>query len=133
MKLFAISDLHLSAHKPKSMDIFGSHWCCHWEKIQADWREKVSDEDVVLVCGDLSWAMRLPEALPDLEEICRLPGKKVLLRGNHDYWWSSASKVQACLFKRDVYFAEQSLCVRRFPRDGRARLDHPICRFLQRG
>lgn len=98
MKLFAISDLHLSAHKPKNMDIFGAHWADHWEKIKADWKEKVSGEDVVLVCGDLSWAMRLAEALPDLTEICNLPGKKVLLRGNHDYWWSSASKVEACLF-----------------------------------
>jgi predicted phosphohydrolase len=100
MKVFAIGDLHLSSFKPKSMDIFGDHWADHWRKIKEDWLERVSDEDVVLVCGDLSWAMRLLEALPDLDEICRLPGKKVLLRGNHDYWWSSITKIQEYLFNQ---------------------------------
>lgn len=98
MKLFAISDLHLSEHTPKSMEIFGAHWSGHWEKIKADWEARVAGEDIVLVCGDLSWAMKLQEALPDLNAICRLPGRKILLKGNHDYWWSSASKVQAALF-----------------------------------
>ena len=98
MNVYAISDLHLSEHTPKSMDIFGDHWTGHWQKIKADWEEKVTAEDLVLVCGDLSWAMRLSEALPDLSAISSLPGKKVLLKGNHDYWWSSAAKVQAALF-----------------------------------
>ncbi len=98
MNLFAISDLHLSTHMNKSMDIFGGHWSDHWEKIKKDWIKKVTGDDIVLVCGDLSWAMRLHEALPDLEEICRMPGKKVLLKGNHDYWWDSMKKIQAYLF-----------------------------------
>jgi len=98
MKLFAISDLHLSEHTPKSMDIFGDHWCGHWAKIKADWEKKVAEGDIVLVCGDISWAMKMSEALPDLNAICSLPGKKILLKGNHDYWWNSASKVQSALF-----------------------------------
>lgn len=98
MRVYAISDLHLSAHTPKSMDIFGTHWADHWEKIKSDWLKKVTPDDLVLVCGDISWAMRLAEALPDLAEICGLPGKKILLKGNHDYWWNSASKVQERLY-----------------------------------
>ncbi len=100
MKVFAIGDLHLSGFKPKSMDIFGAHWANHWEKIKKDWHARVTEEDIVLVCGDLSWAMRLSEALPDLDEICGMPGKKVLLRGNHDYWWSSVTQIQGVLFNQ---------------------------------
>ena len=98
MKIFALSDLHLSHATPgKAMDRFGPHWADHPRKIERAWRERVREEDVVVVAGDLSWAMRLPEALPDLEFLGRLPGRKVLVRGNHDYWWSSPSKVRAVL------------------------------------
>ena len=97
MKLFAIGDLHLSGYQEKSMSIFGNHWDNHWQRIQDDWRSKVTQEDVVLLCGDLSWAMKLEEARVDLEEICALPGKKILLKGNHDYWWSSLNKVEQLL------------------------------------
>lgn len=96
MIIFAISDLHLSFAKPKPMDIFGEHWKDHPEKIARNWDGIVSSEDVVLVAGDISWAMKLDEAMPDLEYIARRPGHKFLVRGNHDYWWSrqSTSKIQ---------------------------------------
>ncbi len=97
MKVFAISDLHLSGDGDKPMDIFGSQWDHHWDRICEDWKEKVSDEDLVLIAGDISWAMTLQQAVPDLRSIEDLPGKKVLLRGNHDYWWNSLSKVMAAL------------------------------------
>lgn len=97
MRLFAIADPHLSRANPKPMDIFGGNWQGHPEAFFAGWREVVTEEDIVLIPGDISWAMRLEEALPDLEDIAALPGKKVLLRGNHDYWWASVSKVRKVL------------------------------------
>ena len=106
MKIFAISDLHLSLFKPKSMDIFGEHWQDHWEKIQKDWRKKVTAADIVLLPGDLSWAMTLEEAKPDIAAICAMPGKKILMRGNHDFWWGSLNKVNSLL--NDTAFALQN-------------------------
>lgn len=94
MKIFAISDLHLSINNPKPMDIFGPVWEGYLDKIEADWSHKVSDDDVVLVSGDISWAMRLNEAEKDLEYIGRLKGNKVLIKGNHDYWWSAIGEVR---------------------------------------
>ena len=79
------------------MDIFGSHWQNHFERIREDWLERVSGEDVVLLPGDLSWAMHLEEAQEDLSRIGALPGRKILLRGNHDYWWSSIGRVRRAL------------------------------------
>ncbi len=94
MSVFAIGDLHLSFASPKLMDIFGPEWEGHAEKIGANWREIVSSDDLVLIPGDLSWAMQLEKARADLEWLAELPGRKVLLRGNHDYWWESVSKVR---------------------------------------
>lgn len=94
MKIFAISDLHLSGHTPKPMSVFGNHWEGHWDKIRSNWTERVKEEDVVLIPGDISWAMKLDEAIVDLNEIGELPGKKIMIRGNHDYWWSSISRVR---------------------------------------
>lgn len=94
MKVFAISDLHLSGHTPKPMSIFGEHWKGHWDKIRLDWKGRVDKNDVVLIPGDISWAMTLDEATVDLNEIGELPGKKIIIRGNHDYWWSSISRVR---------------------------------------
>ncbi len=84
------------------MDIFGGNWQGHPEAFFTGWRETVQEDDVVLIPGDISWAMRLDEALLDLQDIATLPGKKVLLRGNHDYWWSSVSKIRNSLPK-DMY------------------------------
>lgn len=96
MAVFAIADLHLPAAQ-KPMDVFGPHWKDHFERIGADWRSRVTEADTVLLPGDLSWAMRLEEAAEDLAAIGRLPGRKILLRGNHDYWWSSIGRVRRAL------------------------------------
>ncbi len=97
MKVFAISDLHLSLNNPKPMDIFGPTWEGYIDKIFSDWRAKVTDEDIVLLAGDFSWAMRIEESVADFRLLENLPGKKVIIRGNHDYWWKSISAVRAIL------------------------------------
>ena len=97
MKVFAISDLHLSINNPKPMDIFGPVWEGYLDKIFADWTEKVSCDDVVLLAGDFSWAMKLEETIQDFKLLENLPGKKVIIRGNHDYWWKSISAVREIL------------------------------------
>jgi len=102
MSLFAISDLHLSAVMNKPMDIFGDNWAGHTEKIEKNWKEIVKEDDMVLIPGDISWGMSLDEAVPDLEFIESLPGKKVLMSGNHDYWWTSVSKLNK-MFKTMVF------------------------------
>jgi len=97
MRIFAIGDLHLSLAADKPMNVFGPAWEDHANRIAEAWRGAVAAEDVVLIPGDISWAMQLGEAAPDIGFIGGLPGRKVLLRGNHDYWWSSLSKVRAML------------------------------------
>lgn len=97
MSVYAISDLHLSTANPKPMDIFGGNWTNHWEKIKYDWSKRVKDNDIVLIPGDISWALTLEDALPDILEISNMPGKKILTRGNHDYWWESPSKIRKIL------------------------------------
>ena len=94
MKIFALSDLHLSAVSNKPMDVFGDNWSDHTRKIKENWCDVVKDDDVVLVGGDISWALKISEAEADLEFLRELPGTKVLLRGNHDYWWSGLKKVK---------------------------------------
>ena len=96
MAVWAISDLHLPARE-KPMDIFGPQWENHFERIREDWQARVSKDDVVLLPGDLSWAMHLEEAKEDLDRLSPLPGTKILLRGNHDYWWSSIGQVRRML------------------------------------
>jgi hypothetical protein len=97
MRVLAIADPHLSRRDPKPMDVFGPGWEGHPEAFFAGWRRVVRDDDLVLVPGDLSWAMRLKDALSDLEDIAALPGTKVILRGNHDYWWPSIGKLRRAL------------------------------------
>jgi predicted phosphohydrolase len=94
MRCYAISDLHLSFTSNKPMDRFGDHWYKHWEKVEHSWRQRITPKDLVLLPGDHSWALKLEEATQDLEFIEKLPGHKVLVRGNHDYWWQSLSKVR---------------------------------------
>ncbi len=110
MKVYAISDLHLSTVCGKPMDIFGKAWENYFELISADWKEKVTDEDVVLLPGDFSWAMRMEDALPDFERVADLPGSKVILRGNHDYWWNTLSQVRSLIPKG--FYALQNDCLR---------------------
>ncbi len=97
MTLYAIGDLHLPGGEEKPMDIFGDHWENHFAHIAEDWRTRVQPEDIVLIPGDISWAMQLEQAVPDLQSIGALPGCKVLIKGNHDYWWSSLAKLQRVL------------------------------------
>lgn len=99
MKIFAISDLHISTNTNKPMDIFGGNWVGYLDKIRADWEQKVTDQDLVLIGGDISWAMNIEEAKVDLESIADLKGKKILIKGNHDYWWSGITKVRDILPK----------------------------------
>ena len=94
MRVFAIGDLHLPGEQDKPMDIFGANWEGHWGKIMKNWLKSVTQQDIVLIPGDISWAMTLEEALPDLDGIGALPGTKILIKGNHDYWWSSISRVR---------------------------------------
>lgn len=98
MAVWAIADLHLSFGVPnKQMDVFGEKWRNHPQKIEDHWRAKITDDDLVLLAGDISWGMTLDEAMPDLEWIGRLPGTKVMIRGNHDFWWSSINKLRKAL------------------------------------
>lgn len=99
MKVYAISDFHLSNGTDKPMDVFGEKWVGHWNKISDEWKKTITDEDIVLSAGDTSWAMNLSEALPDLAAIDALPGRKFIIRGNHDYWWSSYKKINDCGFE----------------------------------
>lgn len=97
MRLFAIGDLHLSGGDDKPMDVFGPQWDRHFFHIRENWLQQVTAEDTVLIPGDISWAMQLKDAMADLEEIGRLPGRKILCKGNHDYWWNSISRVRSVL------------------------------------
>lgn len=94
MKIFAIGDLHLSHYTDKPMDLFGLHWQNHVQQIKASWETHITHEDVILILGDISWAMRLTEAKQDLDWLDGLPGKKICIRGNHDYWWDRPKKLE---------------------------------------
>lgn len=107
MKVFSISDLHLGKRCDKPMDIFGDGWSGYWDNIREDWRNRVGEDDVVVIAGDISWAMKLEDALPDIDEIAELPGKKVILRGNHDYWWQSYGKLTDAL-PPDMYAVQNN-------------------------
>ena len=95
MKVFAISDLHLSNAVEKPMDIFGDGWQNHFAKISEDWTSKVADGDLVLLGGDMSWGLTIDEAKPDYDEIAKLKGQKYVVKGNHDYYWSSLGKMRS--------------------------------------
>jgi predicted phosphohydrolase len=98
MKIFAIGDLHLSFGVPdKGMEFFGPQWQEWTKKLEAHWKDSISKDELVLIPGDISWAMKLEEAEKDFAWIESLPGKKVIIKGNHDYWWGSISKVRAFL------------------------------------
>ena len=102
MNIYAISDLHLSVNNSKPMDIFGPVWDGYLDKIFNQWKEVVGQDDVVLLAGDFSWAMKLENAIEDFKLLETLPGKKIIIKGNHDYWWSSVSKLRSILPK-DFY------------------------------
>lgn len=97
MAIYAISDLHLSFGVNKPMDIFGDKWKGYEEKIKENWNLKVKPDDWVIMAGDFSWATYLDEAIEDFKFLNSLPGKKILLKGNHDYWWETVSKMNKFL------------------------------------
>lgn len=99
MKVFALSDLHLDGKQNKPMDVFGDRWAGHAQRVFDNWRAVVTDEDCVLIAGDFCWAMMLRDAEDDLFAVSELPGQKLLIRGNHDYWWASPTKLRDMLPK----------------------------------
>ena len=107
MAIYAIADLHLSFLNDKPMDIFGDNWENHAEKIKNNWIKKVNQDDTVILPGDFSWAMYLDDTKLDFEYLSNLPGTKILLKGNHDYWWTTLAKMNDFIevneFK-DIYF-----------------------------
>ena len=100
MSVYTIGDLHLSVAKPdKSMEVFGRRWAGYTEKIQKNWERIVSSDDTVVIPGDISWGLTLEEAERDLAWIHALPGKKLLGKGNHDFFWSTMSKMEQFVTK----------------------------------
>ncbi len=104
MRIFAMSDLHLSEASGKPMDVFGPRWKNHTEKMKKNWDEMLNSEDVMIISGDVSWGLKLEEAVPDFQWIHERPGLKLITKGNHDLWWSSLTKMNS-LFE-DILFIQ---------------------------
>ena len=102
MAIYAISDLHLSLAVNKPMDVFGDSWENYMDKIYENWNKTITDTDTVLLPGDFSWATYLEQALPDFRFLNQLPGNKILSKGNHDYYWTTASKLDKFLDKHKL-------------------------------
>lgn len=94
MSIYVMADLHLSFEKEKPMSIFGDNWENHANKIKNNWKNKVTNNDYVILPGDFSWAMHLKETYKDFQYLNELPGKKILLKGNHDYWWTTLKNMR---------------------------------------
>lgn len=111
MSIHAVGDLHLSLDSriEKPMDVFGKEWENHHIRLAEYWKTTVTEEDTVIVAGDISWGLRLEEAKADLDFVASLPGKKVLIKGNHDLWWNSISKLNAMY---DSMIFLQNSCVK---------------------
>ena len=101
MSIFVIADLHLSFRVHKPMDIFGDNWTGHEEKIRKDWIEKVKEKDLVVLPGDFSWETYLEDTKLDFDYLNSLPGKKLMLKGNHDYWWTTVTNMRKFLNEND--------------------------------
>ncbi len=99
MSIYVIGDLHLSFHEDKPMSIFGENWKGHEEKIKKDWIEKVKPNDLVVIPGDFSWSTYLQDTYEDFAYLNALPGKKILIKGNHDYWWTTLTSMRKFLEK----------------------------------
>lgn len=97
MRVYALSDLHLSFQTDKPMNVFGEKWEDYEEKVKNNWNRTVTDNDVVIIAGDISWAMQIADTQKDFEFISTLNGIKIIVRGNHDYWWKSISGVREIL------------------------------------
>ncbi len=103
MSLYVIADLHLDTQSnQKSMEVFGNRWKNYVDKIQANWMRLITENDTVIIPGDISWGLTLKDALCDLKWIDSLSGKKILLKGNHDFWWATNSKMQGFLNENEI-------------------------------
>lgn len=102
MALYTMSDTHLSLSCDKPMDVFGRRWEGYVEKIKNGWNEVIKDEDTVIIAGDVSWGMSLDESLEDFRFLQSLPGKKILAKGNHDYWWDTVTKMKKYFVEHDI-------------------------------
>lgn len=94
MSIYTIGDLHLSFHENKPMSIFGNNWKGHEEKVKKNWIENVEENDLVVLPGDFSWSTYLKDTYEDFSYLNELPGKKLLLKGNHDYWWTTLTSMR---------------------------------------
>ncbi len=103
MSIYAIGDLHLSFGVDKPMNIFGEKWQDYEEKIKENWNREINENDTVLIPGDFSWATYMEDCIKDFEFINNLPGKKVLIKGNHDYWWSTIKKMKDFILENNFY------------------------------
>lgn len=101
MAIFAISDLHLPLGVNKPMDVFGSKWSNYVERLRDNWQKIVSDDDIVILPGDISWATYLEDSVKDFEYINSLSGRKVIVKGNHDYWWTTMNKLNMFMKNHD--------------------------------
>lgn len=106
MAVFTIADLHLSHTTNKPMDVFGAKWEDHVNRLEANWRETVGAGDTVVIPGDISWGMRINDAEEDLRFIERLPGKKIIGKGNHDFWWATMKKLYEFRERAGAYSVE---------------------------
>lgn len=102
MAIYTIGDLHLSFSTDKPMEVFGDNWYNYEEKIENNWKENVKEEDIVILPGDFSWAMYLEDTIKDFQFINNLPGKKILLKGNHDYWWTTNTNMRKFLSENNI-------------------------------
>ena len=103
MAIFVIADLHLdTATNQKSMEIFGNRWQDYMEKIRSNWSKIISDSDTVIIPGDISWALSMEDSIPDLKWIDALPGQKIIMKGNHDFWWSTATKLNRLFTENNI-------------------------------
>ena len=103
MAIFAIADLHLdTVTYEKSMEVFGNRWQGYINKIKSNWTRLVTPDDTVIIAGDISWALTLEQSLDDLKWIDALPGKKLIMKGNHDFWWSTVSKMEKFFKENEI-------------------------------
>ena len=101
MNIYAISDLHLSFGNSKPMNVFGENWNEHEDKVKKNWKTTVKEEDLVLLPGDFSWATYLEDTYEDFKYLNDLPGKKLMLKGNHDYWWTTLTSMRKYLEEKE--------------------------------
>lgn len=112
--IYGIADLHLDHTGAKCMSVFGKSWHDYENKIFNNWVELVKEDDTVLVPGDISWGLKLEDAYEDLLRLDRLPGKKIILKGNHDYWWQSLKKLKSLNLKSIEFLQNNSFVVENY-------------------